>query len=133
MDFPYSIIPHTADLQVHVEGKTLVDLFRNALIAMFQSIKPEAPDCEYRDNFLVCQFLPQKHIIKIDAIDKEVLLVDFLSEALYLSDLNNEAYLDVEIKDFSENHLVAELHGVRIDSFENEIKAVTYHDLHIEK
>lgn len=133
MGLPFSIIPHTADLQVHVEGKTLESLFRNALIVMFQSIKPEAPECEYRDNILICPSLPKKHIVEINAIDKEALLVDFLSEALYLSDLHNEAYLDVEIKNFSEKHLGAQLCGVRIEGFENEIKAVTYHDLHIEK
>jgi len=129
----FQIIPHTADLQIHVEGKTLQDLFRRILIGMFQSIKPEAPGCEYKDNILVCSSLPRKHTISVQSHDKDSLLVDFLSEALYLSDLHNEAYLDVDIKEFDSNHIIAELRGVQIEGFENEIKAVTYHGLHIEQ
>ena len=128
----YSIVPHTADLQIHVEGKTLKELFKNALIGMFQSIKPEAPGCEYHNHLFVCPSLPQLRTVKVSSPDKEALLVDFLSEALYLSDLNNEAYLDVVIHMFDEKNIHADLYGVRIESFENEIKAVTYHDLVIQ-
>lgn len=131
MENSFKVVSHTADLQIHVEGNTLSELFKNSLIGMFQSIKPEVSTCKYKNNFLVCSQLPQKRLVSVDSSDKDSLLVDFLSEALYLSDLHNEAYLDVLITDFNEKHIEGELHGIRVEGFENEIKAVTYHDLHI--
>jgi len=133
MEKDFQIIPHTADLQLHVEGRTLQDLFRNALVGMFRSIKPEAPECEYKNNVLVCSVLSCKRSVDVKSYDKESLLVDFLSEALYFSDLLDEAYLDVKISKFDDYQIVAELYGVKVKGFENEIKAVTYHDLHIEQ
>ncbi len=112
----FEMIPHTADLKLRVYGKSLPELFRNALIGMFQSLKPVAPDCSYQNGRLVCQ----------------ALTIDFLSQALYLSDVHNEIYLDVEFSVFGPKDLVGVFKGVSITGMEeSEIKAVTYHDLAI--
>ena len=61
-------------------------------------------------------------------------VVDFLSEALYLSDVHNEAYLDATIRYVDDNRIDAVLHGIKVRGFEVvEIKAVTYHDLRVEQ
>ncbi|MGE0206964.1 MAG: archease [Candidatus Babeliales bacterium] len=125
-------LPHTADLKIRVYGSSLQELFKHALIGMFQSIGPQSSACVRKDDRLVCQELPVHHEVAIKASTKESLLVDFLSEALYLSDVHNEAYLDVAITDFNEHHIKATLYGIKIDRFDVvEIKAVTYHDLEI--
>lgn len=130
----FEVVPHTADLKIRVYGKTVEDLFTHALIGMFQAMHPKAPDCDYKNDRLVCASLPIKRDVGVNSPDREALLVDFLSEALYLSDVHNEAYLGVTISNLCENRISATLHGIPITGFdESEIKAVTYHDLAIIK
>jgi SHS2 domain-containing protein len=129
----FEIIPHTADLKIRVYGKTLEELFTHALIGMFQATRPIAPECRYDEHErLVCPRLPITRDIGVNSPDIESLLVDFLSDALYLSDVHNEAYLKVIIDSLSNNRMIARVQGVGINGFdESEIKAVTYHDLKI--
>ena len=130
----FQILPHTADIKIRAYGKTLQELFKNALIGMFTSIKPEIPECKYETDRIQCPILPEERMISLKSHNVDTLLVDFLSEAWYLSDVYNEVYLDVKIKDFSENKIDAFLYGIKIKGFEEgEIKAVTYHGLKIKK
>ncbi len=128
----FEILPHTADLKIRVYGKTVKELFCNALIGMFQSIGPKSSACTYQNDRIVCPELPISHEVELTSIDYDILLVDFLSEALYLSDVNDEAYLDATIEYLEETKIKAILHGIKIDTFEVvEIKAVTFHGLDI--
>lgn len=130
----FELIPHTADIKLRVYGKTMKDLFRHALIGMFQSIGPQVLGCPMVDGRVACKELPYSHEIIIDSIDAVALLVDFLSETLYLSDVNNEAYFDAIIHELSNTHIKATVRGAKITGFEVvEIKAVTYHDLSIKQ
>ncbi len=130
----YEILPHTADLKIRVCGKTIEDLFRHALIGMFQSIGPQARGCERLNNQLICAQLPISRPVSIQSHSKDELLIDFLSHALYLSDIYNEAYLDVTIHQLSATHVDATLHGIAIEHFDVvEIKAVTYHGCEIQQ
>lgn len=131
----FEVVPHTADLKIRVFGKTREELFANALIGMFQSTRPIAPECHYDERErLVCPALPISRDIGVNSMDLESLLVDFLSDALYLSDVHNEAYLAVNIDALSDNGITAQVKGIAIKGFEeSEIKGVTYHDLKIEQ
>lgn len=130
----FELLPHTADLKIRVYGNNLKELFANAVIAMFQSIGPIAPGCSYQNDLLVCPKLPETRWVQINSIDLNNLLVDFLSEALYLSDANNEAYLDATVDQITEKAITATLHGIKITGFEVvEIKAVTHSELEIKQ
>lgn len=132
MDFEQ--LPHTADIKIRVYGNTLSELFRNALIGMFQSIVPQAPGCEIKNERLICAELPIIREVQVESIDLEALMVDFLSNALCLSDSYNEAYLNATIHQLSSKYIKATLRGIKITGFEVvEIKAVTYYDLHIKQ
>ncbi len=134
MAMDFELIPHTADIKLRVYGKTLEDLFRNALIGMFQSIGPQIKGCILKNERVLCKELPFSHEINLDSIDQEALLVDFLSEALYLSDVYNEAYLDAKIHELSNSHIRATIYGAKVTGYEVvEIKAVTHHDLAIKQ
>ncbi len=127
-------LPHTADIKIRVYGKTMQELLRHALIGMFQVVRPIIAGCEVKDERVICNDLPVAHEIEVDAPDKDALLVDFLSEALYLSDVHNQAYLDVTIHELTDTRIKATLHGAEVTGFEVvELKAVTYHDLKIEQ
>ena len=129
----FEVIPHTADLKIRVYGNTLQELFTHALIGMFQSMKPIAPECHYEKNErITCPTLAISRPIGVNSPDINALLVDFLSYALYLSDVHNEAYLDATIDSLQNDRIIAHVRGVAITGFqESEVKAVTYHDLNI--
>src|SRR5690606_5966208 len=99
-------------------------LFQHALIGMFQSIGPlKAENAEQIER-----------IVAVPGIDYESVLVNFLSEALYLSDMHNEAYYDAHVHEVDAQHVRATIYGTRVRGFEVvELKAVTYHDLHIKE
>ena len=132
MNKDFEILPHTADIKIRIYGKTLEELFCNALIGMFQSIGPRIQGCKVKNERVICDNLPERHKVEVESPDIEALLVDFLSEALYLSDVHDEAYLGAEVEDISKTHVSATLHGIKVQGFEVvEIKAVTYHEMEV--
>jgi SHS2 domain-containing protein len=130
----FEVLPHTADIKIRAYGATKKELFCNALIGMFQAVQPIAVGCYIENDRVICAELLESHDVEIKALDEESLLVDFLSEALYLSDVHNEAYLNAVIHELTDTQIKATLYGVQITGFAVvEIKAVTYHELAIKK
>lgn len=127
-------LPHTADIKIRVFGATKEELFCNALIGMFQVVKPMSPGCHTQGDRVVCKELPQHREIVATSIDISALLIDFLSEALYLSDSFNEAYLDATIHELTDTSVKATVDGVKVTGFEVvELKAVTHHGCEIKQ
>jgi SHS2 domain-containing protein len=119
----FEILPHTADLKIRSHGKTLGELFENMLKGMFLAIEPEFESDETVERE-----------IEMKSHDVKSLLVDFLSDALYLSDVHREAYVEAKISEVSETSVKAILVGKKITDFAlGEIKAVTHHDVKLEK
>ena len=117
----YEILEHKADLKIRAFGKTKEELFLNALSGMMESLEPEVKKPgEIR-----------KREIKIKSPDFSALLVDFLSEVLYQSQVNKEIYNILKFKKFSGSELEAELLGQKVERFGEDIKAVTYHNLDV--
>ena len=59
------------------------------------------------------------------------LLVDFLSEVLYLSEVNWEVYQKIQFKKFTEKEIEGILSGKKLKGIGVIVKGVTYHDLDI--
>ncbi len=130
----YELVPHTADLKMYAYGVTFEELFCNALKGMFASIKPKSSQITYKDDTPVVSKYTVEHHVVTRSMDRETLLVDFLSDCLYLSDVHDEAYFDARFKMLNEKELDATIYGVGVEGFEVvEIKAVTYHDLQFEQ
>lgn len=130
----FELVPHTADLKIRAFGITMEELFKNTLKGMFSVIKPQGKNIIYHQDEIKISKYTVEHKVNIRSIDRESLLVDFLSECLYLSDINNEAYFDAKFNILTDAELEAIIYGVKIDKFEVvEIKAVTYHDLEFEE
>lgn len=72
-----------------------------------------------------------KREINIKSSDLPTLLIDFLSEVLYLSQTNKEIYSDIKFKKFTDAEIVGEVFGQKIERFGEDIKAVTHHDLEV--
>jgi len=115
----YEILEHKADLKIRTWGSTKEELFVNALLAMQDSMKPELSKGKVKRKMF------------IESSDPSTLLVDFLSELLYLIQINKEIYSYVNFRVFSGNKIEAELIGQKVERFGEDIKAVTYHGLDI--
>jgi SHS2 domain-containing protein len=121
MEEKYQILEHRADLRIMAFGKTKRELFSNMLLGMSESQKTRTLS------------ETAKREVKIESLDFETLLVDFLSEALYQSQVNREVYKDVRFKKFTDTEIKGLLIGQKIESFGEDIKAVTYHGLNIQR
>jgi SHS2 domain-containing protein len=116
----YEVLEHKADLEIRTFGKTKKELFLNMLLAMAKSQKPEIKTSQ-----------KVKREIRVKSIDLEALLVDFLNEVLYLTQVNKETYEEVKFQKFTSLELEGELRGFKVERFGEDIKGVTYHDLDI--
>ncbi len=124
----FEILPHTADVRIRAFGETIPDLFTNALYGMSYFLKPEI-----EDEVWLMEKHEVKRSVKIESQDQTSLLIDFLNEALTLGQTNREIYLNAKFKKLTKKNLEGEIIGVKIDSFEKDIKAATYHEAKIEK
>ncbi|UCD14224.1 MAG: archease [Thermoplasmatales archaeon] len=119
----YELIEHTADVAIKAYGKTVSEAFKNAAIGMFDIIT---------DNSSIDDV--GQYNIQLKAPDLEQLLVDWLSELLFLNSAKNLVFgtFDVTVDN---NHLSAHVRGEEFDSSKHkkgaEIKAVTYHMLEV--
>ncbi|MBA3954762.1 archease [Candidatus Dependentiae bacterium] len=130
----FELLSHTADSKIRAYGITLEELFRNTLKGMFASIKPYGTHITYKNDELICSKFTLQHTVTTHSLDLQSLLVDFLSDCLYLSDIHNEAYFDARFTLLTSTELQCSIFGVPIAGFELlEIKAVTYNDLAIEQ
>lgn len=118
----YQTIKHKADLKIKVRGKDLKELFSNALVGMLETAGYES---ESKGEI--------ESEIRIESFDTDSLLVDFLNEAIYLSETQYAVYNAVEFKELSEKKLIAVLKGYPLKKMETQIKGATYHDLKIKK
>ena len=116
----FEILEHKADLKIRAFGKTKKDLFLNMMSGMIESQKAEIKGGKRT-----------KREIKIKSLDFSALLVDFLSEVLYLGQVNKEIYTNVKFTKFTDKEIRGKLIGQTIERFGEDIKAATHHDLDI--
>ena len=115
-------IEHTADAAVEVWGETIVQLFQHAAQALYAiaGAKPEGKSIR-----------TIKQVITLEAADYESLLVAFLSELLFFLD-RDELFMEFQL-DITDQKLKGRLQGRKVDHQLREIKAVTFHQLHIQR
>lgn len=117
-------LDHTADVGIRAFGKTLDELFANAAAGMFSlitdldAVKPVG-----------------EHEVKVTSRDLESLLVDFLSELLYVHETEKVLLAEFDVK-VSGLAVDAHVRGERIDKARHPlhlmVKAVTYHGIDVD-
>lgn len=117
----YEELDHTADWAFRAFGTDLKELFQNAAYALFAL-----------EGALDAQSTLTREIY-VEGIDREALLVNWLSELLFLQETKRETYQKFEITKLSDTELQATVHGAHTQPITKFIKAVTYHDLKIEQ
>jgi len=121
----YEIIEHTADIGIKAFGKSLAEAFENAAKGMFDIIT---------DNSEIESI--GQYDIELEAPDLEQLLVDWLSELLFLNSSQNLVFGFFKIDlDSKKKHIFAHVFGEKYTTTKHrigtEIKAVTYHMLKV--
>ncbi len=121
---PFEIVDHRADVGVRVRGGTLAELFADAARAMSFVISERPPEG-----------WPRSHHVELDAPDAEQLLVDWLSELLYLFEVKKFYAREADVESIDTNRLAVTVHGVQMKGVFPcaEIKAVTQHLLSIDR
>jgi len=117
----------TADVAFEAYGKTLEEAFSNAALAMFEvqtDIEKVKPSIS-KD-------------IKIESENKESLLFDWLSELIYLRDIENMFFSKFEIKIEKNDKfkLTGKIYGEKIGEkheLRTEVKGVSYQLMKIEE
>ena len=122
---PYEFFEHTADIGVRARGADLPELFANAARAMFAAL-----------GELQKSEVQRQKSVELRGESWEDLLHDWLAELLYEVEAHRVLFDEMQIR-VVPGKLTAELRGGEIDfgrSHTNEeIKAVTYHQLRVEQ
>ncbi|GAB4379690.1 MAG: archease [Calditrichia bacterium] len=126
----YQFIDHTADLAIKVYGKTVEEIFIHAALAWQKCIFEEAIPAPAEEMEL--------HLL---ADSPEELLVEFLSEINYQTTIKQWCFSKIKQisvrpvdKKYELNALIlGEKYDEKKHQIQMEIKAVTFHQLRIEK
>jgi SHS2 domain-containing protein len=118
-------IPHTADWSFRAFGRDLRDVFANAAHALF-SLQGASPRDAPRATMV-------KRNVRVEGIDYESLLVNWLNELLFLQEQHREVYERFNISRLTSTALAAQIVGKPRGKMDKIIKAVTYHNLKIEQ
>jgi SHS2 domain-containing protein len=120
----FQVLDHTADIGLIVYGGTLKALFENAGEAFFHLIT------DLRK--VRCRM---ERRINIGGESLERLMVDWLSELLYLHDVENLLFKGFEVESVGEDGLRAVARGEPfqegVHEIKTEVKAVTYHQIEV--
>ena len=123
---PFEIIDHTADIGIVAYGADIKQVFANAALGLFNLM---ADLGNLKED--------TKREIELSAEDVEVLLVEWLNELIYISDVEHIIFKRFEINELSNTQLRAICFGEKIKSgqhkLKREIKAATYHMLRLNK
>lgn len=117
----YEILPHTADLAVRMIASTKEGLLAAAVQGMFTATNPSFPPGVKKIE----------RPFTVVGSDFPTLFINILNEAIFFSSTHHEAYDDVHVTDLTEKEARGSFIGKPITRFETEIKAATFHDLHI--
>ncbi len=119
----YTILEHTADVRIFVQGDSLERLFSDAVYGMMEILNPII------DN----QKQEIQRVIVLETLDTTALLIDFLNEVLLAAHINKEMYNKVIFKTLSPHSLEVMLRGFTVSSFGEDIKAATHHEAEVKE
>ena len=113
-------VEHTADWAIRVCGATLPELFVNAALGMYSLVTDPSSVT-----------LTIECAIEVKGVDAEALLVNWLNELIYHTEMDGEAFGEFRIESFEPTHLRATVRAGRELELKKQIKAVTFHNLQI--
>jgi|LSQX01.1.fsa_nt_gb SHS2 domain-containing protein len=124
----FELVEHTADIGLKIYGKDKRELFINAARGMFFLITGSVVS-SVRDK-------PKKYFtVESSASNLEDLIISWLNDILYIYDTEFVIFYEYTINSMTEKRIKARVAAIEIEGSPyqiiKEIKAVTYHDLHV--
>jgi SHS2 domain-containing protein len=121
---PFEVFDHTADVGIVARGDTLAEAFANAARGMF-SLMVDLDRVAEREE----------RSVEVEADDPEGLLVHWLSELLFMSEVDGLVFKRFDVRELSDTRLVARVAGEPLDLERHDpqlmVKAVTRHRLEV--
>ena len=123
---PFRVLEHTADVGFEAFGATREEVLANSARALFHLIV----DLE--------TIVPsQETSLSVEGSDATTLLVNWLSELLYLHDAQGWLFSDFVVRLTGEKLLAATACGEKFDTARHQakmmVKAITYHQLSLQR
>jgi SHS2 domain-containing protein len=118
-------LSHTADVRMKIKGSSREELFLVGLEGIGRILKEEVFN-KTSDPVEIVE-------IQINSVDITALLVEFLNEVLLWSHTLKAVFFDVDIQELKEDFIQAKIKGVFVEEFDEDIKAVTYHEAEVVK
>jgi SHS2 domain-containing protein len=117
----FELIHHTADVRLRVSAADLEELFRDAVRGMYAVMRAGRHDGPTLT----------REIAVDESADTTSLLVDFLNEVLNRAQIGQELFEEIRFTRFEATSLTAVLTGTASAEFEEDVKAVTYHEAEV--
>lgn len=125
----YEELGHTSEIGLRLEADSAANLFVCAAQAMFHLIHPASFT---HKTSVAAKETAEWHPITLSASDPESLLVDWLSELLYLYETTGLVYHRYHVNTWERTFIEATATGHKPEqSAAMHIKAVTYHQLEV--
>ncbi len=119
------VLPHTADVRLWIEADRFEELFEAALEGMSGLIK------EWQAELKKGKRVVEK--INLEAPDITALLIDFLSSALTLAHQRKAVFTNIVFEKLSDTSIDCTIKGFETEGFDDDIKAVTYHEADVKR
>jgi SHS2 domain-containing protein len=120
----FRILEHPADIGFEAFGSTREAVFANAARALFHLIL-DLDTVEPR----------QEVVVQVEGSDPASLLVNWLSELLYLNDAEGWVFSEFEVERVEDQSLTARVRGEKFERTRHraklQVKAITYHQLEL--
>ncbi|MBI2855226.1 MAG: archease [Chloroflexi bacterium] len=122
----FEFLDHTADVGIVAVGENVAEAFSQAATALF-TIMVEMENL--RETGM--------REVAVSAPDQEALLVAWLNELLYLSEVDGVLFRRFEVYELTSTDLKARCYGEKVDPARHrlkaEVKSATYHMLHVQQ
>lgn len=114
---PVTKLNSSGSLNIQVTSDSLESLFKDSLLYVMKTLHP---------GRATTQIIERE--VQLTSINPTTLLIDFLNEILSLTHVYHEIYSDVEIIEFTGKGIRIKLKGAGIETFDRDIKGLTYYD-----
>ena len=116
----FAVAQHTADIRIEISAASPEDVFADGVRGLMEVMKPEVAG----DAVTVT--------VEVESPDLTALLVDFMNEILLRCHIRRQAFEPESIL-LDENSVVARLRVTTVIRFEEDVKAVTYHEADVRR
>ena len=116
----FAVAQHTADIRIEISAASPEEIFADGIRGLMEVMKPEVSG----EGVTVT--------VEVESLDLTALLVDFMNEILLRCHIRREAFEPESIL-LHEHSVVARLRATPVIGFEEDVKAVTYHEADVHR